>query len=216
MHLARSTLLTLLLAACGSEARVPPPAGRDASTDAGASGRDAAAGLDAGTPGADAAVPGTDAGAAASLEACMEGLAPRPNRFVEILQLRTRPAGYRVILAREPGDRPGAIGETFPLDLIRFAVETPTGERTCVTDRAQLSYTFGHHNWNEHAEITVGARRYVLELRYFNNGVAAWDDILTVQDSTSGAVLEGPLTLEDEACRSIPLDLNTCFQRPRT
>jgi hypothetical protein len=158
---------------------------------------------------------GSDGGTR-TLEDCFEGITARqPNRFVELLTMVTQPAGHRLILAREPGDRPGAFGETFPLDLVRFAIEVPGGDRSCITDPALLEYTFGHHNWDERAAVTVGARRYVIRLQYLATAEAKWTDTLTIED-TGGAVVDGPLVLEAAACRSIPLDLNTCFQRPRT
>lgn len=195
-------LLLLSVLGCGGTAG---PASPDATT-----GADAGRGADAGSS-ADASS-GADGGT--TLEACFDGLAPRQaGRFVEVLSLRQDPAGARLILAREPGDRPGAVGETWPFDLVRFAIETAEGARHCLTSPAALEYSFGHHNWDERARVVIGDRAYVITLKYFFNGQAAWVDQLNIHDAASGALISGPLPLVAEACRSIPTDPNACFAR---
>lgn len=195
-------LLLLSALGCGG---TPGSSSPDATT-----GADAGRGADAGSS-ADA---GSGADGGTTLEACFDGLAPRQaGRFVEVLGLRQDPAGARLIMAREPGDRPGAVGETWAFDLVRFAIETTDGARHCVNNPAVLEYSFGHHNWDERARVVIEDRAYVITLKYFFNGQAAWVDELNIHDATSGALIAGPLPLVVEACRSIPTDPNACFAR---
>lgn len=196
--------LLLVLLCCGGEAvRQLPDAA--ATTDGGGT-------VDGG--GAADAGGAADGSVWPSIEGCFDGLAPRQaGRFVEVLGLRQTPAGARLILAREPGDRPGAVGETWAFDLVRFALEDAAGNTHCVTNPSALEYSFGHHNWDERARVVIEGRAYVVTLRYFLNGQAMWVDELSVLDAVSGAVLSGPVPLVKEACRSIPTNPNACFAR---
>lgn len=130
----------------------------------------------------------------------------------EILELATDDASVAVRFLRFIGDGT-AIGETFPLELGAFAIERD-GELDCVRDPAALGYVFGHHNWDERADVTLDDGTTVsLTMRYtFTDTDVVWEDTLS---ATGSAPLEAtPLVARE--CRSVPSgDLNFCLMRPR-
>jgi len=120
----------------------------------------------------------------------------------------------RLWRARRPGDR-SAVGETFPYDLVRFAVESDD-DVACVTTPGALAYEFGHHNWNEAWTADTALHTYaVTESLSFGDAGAVWTDRLTVT-TAAGAPVLGPVALEPTGCFSIPYDLNPCMSRQRT
>jgi hypothetical protein len=148
--------------------------------------------------------------AAIPFESCFEGLAPRSGRFVEV-QSYTGP-GLKVQRARTPGD--GIVpGETFPYEMIRFALEAGT-EAFCVSNRADLTYHYQHHNWNDSMEARVGSTVYRLTEKRID--FASWEFELTTVDASTGTVRGEPQKLADAGCFTIPFDLNGCPGRMRT
>jgi hypothetical protein len=158
--------------------------------------------------GSDAAAP---PGSNADLDECFRGLAPAPPRFIEVQTLTS--AGITIRRARTPGDGI-AVGETFPYVLIRFGVAEATGAR-CISQAAQLTYRYGHHNWNDSMEATVGSLVYRLEEKLtLGPTTSSWDFTLTVLEG--GTPREGPLPMKEAGCYTLPFDLNGCFLRMRT
>ena len=140
-----------------------------------------------------------------TLDSCFAGLAPRPNgSFVGTLVFESEDGSVEVRLAREPGDRT-SVGETFPYDLVRFGIER-NGVVECITDRDQLAYDFGHHNWNDTA-TAEGNATYVVVSRFINlDFPATWEDTLQINDAA-------PMTLRFVSCDVTPEDLNHCLLR---
>jgi hypothetical protein len=153
--------------------------------------------------------------ASATLDECFADLtAPRNNRFIEVQTLRNQDGRIRLRRARTPGDGI-AVGETFPYVLIRFAIADERGTR-CVTDAAQLSYRYAHHNWNDSMEARAGDTIYRLEEKLtFDTASSTWVFTFTALDAATGAPREGPLPMSDAGCYTLPLDLNGCSQRMR-
>ena len=179
--------------------------------DAGAA--DATVRLEVGT--ADLAAP--DPAVVSSLDECFADLtAPTSGWFIDIQSYATGDGRYRIRRARQPGDRI-AVGETLPYDLVRFAVETETGV-LCVGSPSALSYDFGHHNWNE----TMDARTPAASCKVHERAKAVaglgltWMDTLTILDPTDESVVEGPLSLTEAGCYTLPFNLNGCPGRTRT
>lgn len=140
-----------------------------------------------------------------TLDACFAGLAPRPNgSFVGTLVFESEDGSVEVRLAREPGDRT-SVGETFPYDLVRFGIER-NGVVECITDRDQLAYDFGHHNWNDTA-TAEGNATYMVTIRLdTTDDPVVWVDTLQINEAA-------PITLRATACDVTPLDLNHCSLR---
>lgn len=143
--------------------------------------------------------------ATVTLDTCFAGLAPTGNSpFVGTLSFESLDGRVRVRLARQPGQRP-FVGETYPYDLVRFAIERD-GQTECITDRAALSYDFGHHNWSDTA-TAEGSATFTVELRYdLASAEPDWVDTLQVGR-------DAPLTLRSTGCDAIPPDLNHCLLR---
>lgn len=188
------------LAACGDD---DPVSGTDAGTadaavsDAGA--RDAGDATDAAR---DADI-GADAGGD-PLEACFAGYTGLDGPFLETRLFQTADRRIRIRFAVEPGTRPYA-GETWPFDLMRFAIERD-GVAECLTMASALAYDFGHHNWMEVATAT-GAATYIVRSD-LDVETWTWANTLTID---GGA----PIALEFVDCFSEPMG-NGCAQRPAT
>jgi hypothetical protein len=150
-----------------------------------------------------------------SLDECFAGVTRPPSTFVDIQSYATQDGRYQVRRARQPGDRL-SVGETFPYDLVRFGVSTG-GRVSCIERPADLSYDFGHHNWNDTMEARTGEATYRVHEQF---DVAAsgerWKFTFTVLDATGRTVVEGPLPLTDTGCHTLPFDLNGCPGRMRT
>lgn len=176
--------------ALGCGGSTAPDAGRDGSADAG---RDGA--LDA------------TADAALAFASCFDDLDPGMS-FVQMQFFRTQDESIRLALATKPGDRP-FVGETFPYDLIAFALDR-AGDQVCVTESAALAYDFGHHNWNDIATAQVSGHQYQVHMMLsFGNNGSEWVDTLTIDEQES-------IPLIEDSCRSVPFDLNPCFSRERS
>ena len=178
-RIAPALALASALAACGASPSAPTP-------DAGE--RDAA--------------PSTGT----TLASCFEGLAPRvAGGVVNVLGFETADGALRLRLAREPGER-SAVGETYPYDLVRFAIERD-GEVECITEAGSLAYDFGHHNWLD-AMTAQGRATYVVSIRYdVGSDPVMWMDTLRVDAGE-------PMALTLTRCQTMPVeDLNHCLLR---
>lgn len=162
------------------------------------------------SPGASDAAPPPPS--TAGLDDCFRGLAPALPRFIEV-QTLTSAGGLTIRRARTPGDGI-AVGETFPYVLIRFGVSDASGGR-CISERAQMTYRYGHHNWHDSMEATAGNLVYRLEEK-LNLGptTSSWDFTVTVLEG--GTPRQGPLPMTEAGCYTLPFDLNGCFLRTRT
>jgi hypothetical protein len=189
-------LFIALLAGCGDDAEADGAAGDD----------------DAGQP------PPTG-----SLAECFADLVAPESRYVELQSFATSDGAIRIQRARQPGSR-SAVGETAPYDLVRFGIEREDGVE-CESRSSQLSYEFGHHNWNEVWEARTARARYsvreeldVARLSDDPTGTATdvWEDTLEIHAADGSRRLLGPLTLVATGCRSLPYDLNPCFRRMRS
>jgi len=148
---------------------------------------------------------GRSDGGEQTLDACFEGLAPTGDAsFVGTLHFESLDGSIRVRFARQPGDRT-SVGETFPYDMVRFGIER-NGVVECITDRDQLAYDFGHHNWNDTA-TAEGNATYVVNIRLDNtDDPVVWVDTLQINEAA-------PITLRATDCDVTPFDLNHCSLR---
>lgn len=127
-----------------------------------------------------------------------------------------------ISIARQPGNE-NAIGETFPFHLIRFTLKDAEND-ICISDLDALSYTWGHHNWDELLEIVDGDVRYIIRMKFkgiFADGDSnpedSWEDSIQAVDADSGDTIWGPENLIDAGCRTLPPgNLNECVGRDRT
>ncbi len=145
---------------------------------------------------------------------CTENLqAPDGYDFIGILDFNIEGEDTGIRIAREPGDGT-AVGETYPFDLIRFSI---CGDNVsyCIEAKADLKYTWGHHNWDETIEATAGDIRYLILLKADLPG-NKWDDTIEAFSKTSGESLWGPKNLVNTGCMTLPAgNLNECFMRTR-
>jgi hypothetical protein len=159
--------------------------------------------------------PAPDAAVARSLDECFAGTA-RPSRsFIDIQSYTSADGRYLIRRARQPGDRV-AVGETFPYDLIRFGMSAPD-RVICIDRRSDLSYDFGHHNWNDTMTARTAEASYRIHEQY--DVVASdirWKFTFTILDAAGQTTREGPLPVEDAGCYTLPFDLNGCPGRTRT
>jgi hypothetical protein len=174
------------------------------------------AGMDAGTDaGADRGVDASGDMDTSILDTCAAGVEPTgPLGFLVIQDLRSEDDGLRIRFVLEPGDG-HAVGETFPYELIRFALASADAS-FCVDQDTDLDYEWGHHNWNE----TGKARHDNVEYTFRNvldmMGGGGWDDSIEARSPPGGDLLWGPLTLRDAGCGSVPPgNPNTCLWRDR-
>ena len=164
----------------------------------------------AGAGGTPTAIP--DGGSA--FDVCFADLAAAGSWFTEVQGFQTADDSIRLWRARRPGSR-SSVGETFPYDLVRFAVESDD-DVACVAAPGALTYEFGHHNWDESWTAETALRTYsVTEALTFDEDGTTWTDALTVT-TAAGAPVLGPVTLEPTACFSVPYNLNPCMSRERT
>lgn len=206
--------LGLLVAACDGDGGAGSGADGAGGGD-GTSGADASIGADTaagGGPDASADVPS----GGATFETCIP---PRtPDFLLQTLELATATGDLRVRLQVEPGEG-NAVGETFPFDLVGFALERE-GALVCVVDPAALAYEWGHHNWDETATATHEGVRYTvtMTLQWEDVGgelVPTWADRIVATDA-SGATLWGPLDLTVSRCEAEGSGaLNGCFHREK-
>ena len=185
-----------------------PDAGADARDD-GSGEQDSAS--DPGTPDtlADGNLEDTN-GNVGNLDEC-EGEVEGERFFVETLTLANEAEGVSVKIVRFPGDGP-TIGETFALELASFGI-IDAGEATCILDRNQMLYEYGHHNWSERAQISIDGGKYILTMAY-DWGEETWDDAIERQDADGGMVW-GPISLTAISCQATgDGKLNACFRRP--
>jgi hypothetical protein len=172
-----------------------------------------------GQPGVDA---GSDAGEDASLGQqdaqvgdCLDLEPTRANSYVAFQSFEAAEHAVSVTRARQPGDRP-AIGETIAFDLVGVRVVTDDDE-ACVSKRADLTYTFAHHNWDEEWSVRTAKARYVVrEVLEFGEVEATWVDTLEARALEDDHLLWGPIELSAVACWSEPYDYNPCIWRTRS
>jgi hypothetical protein len=148
-----------------------------------------------------------------SLDACFASVTRPSSRFIDVQSYASADGRYQLRRARRPGDRV-SVGETFPYDLIRFGA-TIGGEVTCVDRPMDLSYDYGHHNWDDTMEARAASATYRINERFAYGADSAWSFTLTVLDP-AGRVVAGPLPLTDTGCHTLPFDLNGCPGRMRT
>lgn len=116
----------------------------------------------------------------------------------------------RVRVLRLIGEGP-VIGISFAFELVGYAHEKD-GQVTCVTDLAALSYTYSHHNSDDHATVLHDGQRHLLNLSdfTFGGGPDGGGNALEIRDAISNAVLEGPLPLTRMSCVHLGTDQG-CF-----
>lgn len=157
-----------------------------------------------------------DASVMMTAEACFADLtAPTDGWFVETQRFVTSDDAIHLWRARKPGTRPGAVGETFAYDLVRFWIGSDDEPGTCITASSAMTYDFAHHNWNETWSATTDFARYVVHERLdFGATETSWQDTLEVFDPND-VPRGGTQDLEDDGCSSLPYDLNPCMFRTR-
>jgi hypothetical protein len=143
------------------------------------------------------------------VEQCFADLTAGDRYFVEVQSFEADAGAMRLWRARWPGDG-NAVGETFPYELGRFAVESGA-DTACVRDGASLSYQFGHHNWNEVWEARTEAARYV-GTEVLNE---QWQDTLTVYPLAGDTPTFGPAPMVATGCYTLPYNLHPCLRRDR-
>jgi hypothetical protein len=167
------------------------------------------------TGGCGSSDPAPDPVPARSLDECFAGLTRPAVLFVETQSYATADGRYQIRRARQPGDRV-AVGETFAYDLVRFGVARGS-DVVCVHRTADLSYDFGHHNWDDTMEARTGTTGYRIHEKLNASGIDdRWMFTFTILDPASGAIREGPLPLAATGCHTQPFDLNGCPGRMRT
>lgn len=197
----------LVLCACGQDPDIPRKIADDGGThggpDGGAAGRDGSADDPPHAP-----QPTQFAG-------CLDGLVAPESGFIEVLSFVASEPNLKVMRARQPGNR-SAVGETFPYDLVGVAIQTDD-EEACIFEAAQLSYTFGHHNWSETWTLRTKHALYTVREAYsFDNDELPWKDTIEAHSLTDNTRLWGPIPLEADGCFSLPYNLNPCMKRTRT
>jgi hypothetical protein len=192
-HSFRVFAVLLLMIGCGDDGGSADAGARDASTvDVGAG--DATPGRDTGPPPADGATTGP-------LDTCFAGLTRNGDLFMGIQDMTDAAGTLRIRYARESIGI--GTGETWEYETRRFGMVR--GSMTlCVTERANLLYVTGHHNWNDTVTAVSGAEQYDVHL-FYDTGTAGWAYTLTIRDSTTGAVREGPISLLAAGCVGDPL-----------
>jgi hypothetical protein len=101
----------------------------------------------------------------AAIDACLAGVTPRGECFVELVDLQSsdpaRPIRLRLARRASSGSWVYRWGNTVPFMLARVWLDD--GEATsCVLDG--LGYEFVHHNWGDVATWETRGTRYVLQL----------------------------------------------------
>ncbi len=136
---------------------------------------------------------------------CFDGLEPGEG-FLNFLDFETLDGAIRVKFARERGNGTPPSGETYPYDLVRFAIQRD-GAVECITSDDALQYDYARHNWDD--DITaMGRSTYLVHVEYsFNAEPPGWTDTLRIDGGD-------PIPLRLRACETLPsTDLNHCLWR---
>jgi len=156
----------------------------------------------------------TDVSSPATLADCVADV-PLAAGLNETMFLASAEGDTRVAIVRRVIEGT-AVGETFPLDLGAFGL-VREGSLTCVRAASELTYEWGHHNWDETMTIDRPAGgTYVVTMQLDTVNFSDWINTIEARDA-SGATLWGPLDLVAETCATEPAgDLNFCQQGTRT
>ncbi len=177
---------------------------------------DAGDGLDdAGRPGSDASDDLPEPPDPDRFEGCLTHLKAPENGFIEVQRFVVGEPELTIVRARRPSDKP-TVGETFAYELVAVALKS-ADEEACITDSAQLSYSYAHHNWDETWSVRTSRAHYAVRETYvldFEN--QGWKDSLEVRSLEDDSLLFPAVELEADGCYSLPYNLNPCMQRTRT
>ncbi len=141
---------------------------------------------------------------------------PTGYDFIEIQDFITEDGELEIRYARQTGEG-DTVGETFAFYLIRFSL-CSANKNICVKNDGNLSYEWGHHNWNDTMEATHGDTKYIVHTFYdISTMTPEWKDTIEAKSASTGDTLWGPLALVDDGCQTLPPgNPNACMHRERT